>query len=301
MRTSPIALFVYNRPLHTQRTVEALLANELAPQSDLVVFSDAAKSPQSAAAVAAVRTYLRTIRGFRTVSIHEREMNAGLAGSIIAGVTALCEEHGRAIVLEDDLVTSPWFLSYMNQGLRMYEDDARVASIHGYCYPVAEELPETFFQRGADCWGWATWARAWRSFETDGSKLLQTLIDRRLDRAFDLDGAFSFTQMLRDQIAGKNDSWAVRWHATCFIEGKYTLYPGRSLVENIGNDASGTHCQTTEEYSAGLTGQPIRLERIDVESCDSARRAFAKFLRRTTRGRMRRMLERVMKQVGIAQ
>jgi hypothetical protein len=299
MSTAPIALFVYNRPLHSQRTVEALLANELAAQSDLFVFSDGAKSPQAAAAVEAVRAYIRTIRGFRSVHIEERTQNAGLSASIIDGVTRLCDQHGRVIVLEDDLVTSPWFLSYMNQALQMYENDVRVASIHGYCYPVSEELPETFFLRGADCWGWATWARAWRHFEPDGSKLLKWLIDRRLDRAFDLDGAYGFTQMLREQIAGKRDSWAVRWHASCFLREEVTLYPGRSLVQNIGNDPSGTHCQTTEDFSTSLMDRPIELRRINTEQSEFATAAFARFLRGTTRGRIHRMIARIVKRAGV--
>jgi len=301
MRTAPVALFVYNRPLHTRQTVEALLANDLVAQSDLFVFSDGAKSPQSAEAVAAVRAYVRSIRGFRSINVHERTQNAGLSASIIEGVTTLCEQYGRAIVLEDDLVTSPQFLSYMNQALLMYENDTQVASIHGYCWQASERLPETFFLRGADCWGWATWARAWRHFEPDGEKLLRLLIERGLDRAFDLDGAYAFTQMLRDQIAGRKDSWAVRWHASCFVESRFTLYPGRSLVENIGNDASGTHCQVTADFSTRLSDRPIQLRRIDIESSELARHSFAKFLRGTRRSRIHRIFTRVMKQTGFFQ
>jgi hypothetical protein len=287
--------------MHARRTVEALLANELASRTELFVFSDGPKSPAASAEVEAVRAYVRSIRGFRSVHIEERNANIGLSTSIIGGVTRLCAQYGRVIVLEDDLVTSPWFLSYMNDALLMYENDAQVASIHGYCWPASEELPETFFLRGADCWGWATWARAWRHFEPDSSELLKSLVERKLDTAFDLDGAFGFTQMLRDHIAGRNDSWAVRWHATCFLKGDMTLYPGRSLVQNIGNDASGTHCDSTTGFNTELTDRPIRVERIGIEPSERARLSFARSLRRSRGSVFRRVVTRIAKRVGMRQ
>ena len=165
---SPIALFVYSRPEHTRRTVESLLNNNLASESDLIVFSDAARTPQKREAVDEVRTYLTTVKGFRSVTVHHRPHNFGLAKSIIEGVTEVLQQYERVIVLEDDLVTSPFFLTYMNQALERFANDNRVVSIHGYVYPVRGALPEAFFLPGADCWGWATWRRGWACFNPDG-------------------------------------------------------------------------------------------------------------------------------------
>ena len=295
---APIALFAYNRPLHTKETVEALRRNLLAAGSDLYVFADGPKAGKTDPRIAEVRAYMRTIEGFNSVRVFERAENAGLAKSIIDGVTRVCSEHGRVIVLEDDLVTSPWFLQYMNEALAKYEQAHRVASIHGYCFPTQQPLPETFFLRGADCWGWATWRRAWKDFEVDGAKLLQTLIDRGLERAFDLDGAYGFTQMLRHQIAGLNDSWAIRWHASCFLQDKLTLYPGRSLVRNIGTDSSGTHSVDTADFTSSLAAAPIRVERIALEPSESGRAAFAQFLRGTRGGRFGRMFGPLIRRLG---
>jgi hypothetical protein len=292
--TAPIVLFAYNRPAHTQRTVEALQANRLAGESDLIIFADGLKHGGNADDVNAVRAFLRTVTGFRSVRLHERAANAGLAASIIEGVTSVCNEYGRAIVLEDDLVTSRWFLTYMNSALDLYADDPRVASIHGYCYPVTQTLPETFFLRGADCWGWATWSRAWRTFEPDGARLLEALSERKLLRAFDLDGNYAFSEMLRRQIAGKNDSWAVRWHASCFLADMLTLYPGRSLIQNIGNDSSGTHCEQSDEYMAEVSDAPVAMRRIDIEPSELARQAFARFLRSTRKGMLQRLFAKVV-------
>ena len=281
MSYAPVALFVYNRPWHTRRTVETLLANAGAAETPLYVFSDAPKNSRATQAVAEVRSFLREIAGFKSVSIIERENNFGLARSIIDGVSQVCERHGRVIVLEDDLVTSPYFLNYMNEGLEKYKDEQRVISIHGYVYPVGQALPETFFLKGADCWGWATWKRGWDLFEPDGKKLLDELRHRKLTRQLDFDGSYPYTRMLRNQIAGKNNSWAILWYASAFLQDKLTLYPGRSLVHNIGLDGSGAHCSPDEGFSAETGGAPVTVGGIKVEESDAARQQFIKFFRRT--------------------
>lgn len=279
MTCAPIALFVYNRPGHTRQTVEALLASTLANQTPLHVFSDAPRNEAASLAVAEVRSYIRSIAGFKSVTLFERETNFGLASSIIDGVTRLCEECGCVIVMEDDLVTSPYFLKFMNEGLDLYECDDRVISIHGYVYPVMEALPETFFLRGADCWGWATWKRGWDLFEPDGQSLLEELKARKLTHRFDLDGAYPYVKMLKNQIKGKNNSWAIRWHASAFLKDKLTLYPGRSLVLNIGTDNSGAHCSTTTVFAGEMADSPIKVEAISVEENEFARQQIVKFNR----------------------
>lgn len=285
MTLAPIALFTYNRLEHTRRTLAALLANDLARDSELFIFSDGAKSVEGRGAVDELRAYLRTVRGFAAITIVEQPSNLGLARSIISGVTEMCARFGRVIVLEDDLVTSPSFLTYMNQALGLYADDARVASIHGYCYPAPPgALPETFFLRGADCWGWATWRRAWEHFNPDGAALLAQLEQRSLSFEFDVDGAYPYTQMLRNQIAGKLDSWAIRWHASCFLADRLTLYPGRTLVENIGQDGSGTHCDASDVFTATRSGEPVTVARIAIEPSAHARELMKDFLRGVPRG-----------------
>lgn len=279
MTPAPIALFAYNRPAHLRQTLEALRKNELAAESDLHIFSDGPKSSKDAPMVETVRACLKDVPGFRSTTVIEHPTNLGLASSIIHGVTTICGRHGWIIVLEDDMVTSPWFLRYMNEGLATYELDPEVISIHGYIYPVRVPLPETFFLRGADCWGWATWARGWQHFNPDGAALLANLEERQLTHAFDFDGAYGYTAMLRDQIAGRNNSWAIRWHASAFLLDKLTLYSGRSLVQNIGLDNSGTHCGATEEFTTLLTSQPVPVVRQPLKENLEARRQISEHLR----------------------
>lgn len=296
---APIALFVYNRPWHTRRTVEALLQNELASDSDLIVFSDAARDSAAGAAVHEVRKFIESVAGFRSIRIVARTANLGLAGSIIEGVTSVCKEYGRIVVLEDDLVTAPSFLGFMNQSLRMYESDAVVGSIHGYWYPIDQQLPETFFLRGASCWGWATWSRAWRLFEPDGGKLLAELRRRNLTHLFDLDEAIAYTRMLKNQIAGKVDSWAIRWHAATFLADLLQLSPRKSLVRNIGFDGTGTHSVESQAYSVEPSAIPIALARIPLQESTEARAALVHYYRSTRRSVATRALGRLRRMVRI--
>jgi len=276
---APIALFVYARPDHAHRTIEALLKNPETSSSDLIVFSDAARTPDKEESVRRVREYVASIKGFRSLTVHHRPQNFGLAKSIIEGVTQVLADHERVIVLEDDLETSPHFLRYMNEALDCYKDDSRVISVHGYVYPTEQILPETFFLRGADCWGWATWRSGWKHFNPDGQYLLDELKRQNLIKAFDFNGAYSYSLMLQGQINGRNDSWAVRWHASAFLGNKLTLYPGRSLVLNIGNDSSGTHCGTVNTFDVELSNTPILLDDIVAEESEVAKELIENFFR----------------------
>ncbi len=295
---APIALFTYNRLWHTQQTVEALLKNAEALDSDLIIFSDGAKNEVSREKVEEVRQYLNTIEGFKSTRIVERMENLGLAQSIISGVTDVVSEYGRVIVLEDDMVTSPYFLRYMNDGLEMYENDNRVISIHGYCYPV-DGLPETFFLKGSDCWGWATWKRGWNLFESDGVKLLERLEVAGLIDRFDYFGAFDYSGMLKGQIEGRNDSWAVRWYASALLQDKLTLYPGKSLVHNTGNDASGRHCAAIRVFDTDLSLSLVQVGDIPVEEHQGALSQFHHFLKQAKPGIVSRITGKIKQIKGM--
>ena len=281
MKYSPVILFTYNRPSHTIQTIDALLKNDEAAESDLIIFSDAPKDGASREKVKKVRLYLETISGFKSIRIVKREDNLGLAQSVISGVGEVVNEYGSCIVLEDDLVTSPYFLKYMNDALDTYKQDDRVISIHGYCYPVGN-LPETFFLKGADCWGWATWKRGWALFQEDGKKLLSELEQENLLNRFDFFGAYDYSGMLRGQVEGRNQSWAVRWYASALLQNKFTLYPGKTMVKNIGIDGSGTHCGDDEEtrmYETDVCRNPINISKIPVLENEQAVIAFSQFFK----------------------
>ncbi len=277
---APIVLFVYNRLDFVQQTIESLQKNYLAADSNLFVFSDGPKNEFDKIKVNNVRRYLETITGFRSIEIIKKEKNIGLANSIISGVTDIVNKFGKIIVLEDDLVTSPFFLLYMNDGLNFYEKEERVISIHGYIYPLKTSLPETFLIRGADCWGWATWKRGWDIFEPNGQKLLNDLKNKKLTRQFDFDNSYNYTKMLEKQISGQNNSWAIRWYASAFLKNKLTLYPGKTLVQNIGLFI-GTHCNeltdSPDHYNSNLAEKQILVKKIPIEENIKAIKAIKKY------------------------
>jgi len=276
---APIALFVYSRLDHTKETIKALQKNILAKETKLFIFSDGPKTPQKTPDVKKVRKYLRTIKGFKSVKIFESKKNKGLADSIIFGVTKIVNKYGRVIVVEDDIVTSKYFLKFMNDSLDFYENNSRVISISGYTYPIGG-LPQTFFLKNAECWGWATWKRGWVLFEHDGSKLLNLLEKTDSLKEFDFNNSYNYSGMLRDQIAKKNNSWAIRWYASAFIKNKLTLYPQKSLTRNIGVDGTGTHGGIVNVYYTKLDSPPILLKEIPVVEDVNARKKFEYFFRK---------------------
>lgn len=262
MQFAPIALFVYNRSQHVRRCVESLQKNFLSGESELFIFSDGAKSPDQEKNVSAVRKYIHNIKGFKQLHIIECAGNKGLASSIISGVTDLVNRYGKIIVLEDDLVVSPWFLTFMNDALEIYKDEENVVNINGHLLKGKEPFPETFLLSFANSWGWGTWKRGWDLFERDGNKLLSELKNRNMTREFDFGGAYHFTRMLKEQIEGKNNSWAIRWNASVFLNNKLSLNAGRSLVANNGFDGTGTHCDKYELFTTDLYTGQVKVEKL---------------------------------------
>lgn len=279
---APILLFTYNRPTHTRRLIESLRTNAEAAESPLVVYSDAAREAADEASVAEVRRYLHTLDDFASVALIERSENWGLARNVIDGVTTQVNRYGRVIVLEDDLVVAPYFLRFMNEALEMYADEPRVGHIQACDFTQDPSLPPTFLIKWTGSWGWATWARAWQHFNPDGAALLRRLEEEKLTHTFDFGGTYRFTRMLRRQVQGKNNSWAIRWNASLFLADILSLNVGRSLVQNTGFDGSGTHCGGGGLYDSRLWTRPLPLVRIKpIEENRKARRCFARYYHRT--------------------
>lgn len=260
MNLAPIILFVYNRPWHTRQTVEALQANDLANQSDLIIFSDAPKNEDAVEQVSLVREYIKTVLGFNSVRIVERKENWGLAKSIIEGVTETVNQYGKVIVLEDDIVTSPAFLQFMNQALEFYEKDKKVWHISGWSYPIeTHDLGDVFFWRVMNCWGWATWADRWSHFDKDPQRLIsEWSVDKK--RQFDLDNSGIFWPQVKANAASKLNTWAIFWYSTIFENDGLCLNPVVSYVDNIGHDGSGTNCGDNKDSFSVVLGDNLKIQ-----------------------------------------
>jgi hypothetical protein len=251
---APIVLFVYNRPEHTQQTINALKANYLADKSELFIFSDGAKNEKASDTVAEVRQLIRTIDGFKKVEVFEAPQNKGLANSVIYGVSKVIEQYGKAIVLEDDLLTSQNFLPYMNQALDFYEKNPKIWSISAYNPPI--KIPsnydkDIYFSYRGCSWGWATWRDRWLKNDWAVKDYQKFVQDPKAQVAFNR-GGHDMVEMLRDQMDGQMDSWAIRWCYSQFKDSSYTVYPLRSKVQNIGYDGSGTHCESSTTRNVSL-------------------------------------------------
>lgn len=277
---APIIVFAYNRPDHLRNTLESLSKNDLADQSELTVFCDGPKegAPDAQqAAIQEVRRVAHEKQWCKNVTVIESECNNGLANSIIAGVTSVVEQFGRVIVLEDDIVTSRGFLKYMNDALDMYESDERVMHVSGYMYPHKGNLPETFFCALPLCWGWATWKRAWSFFEDDAQKWIDYYEKNGLWDRFNVFGGDILQKQLIDNAKGVIRTWFVKWHSSVLFHDGLALFPGVSLVDNIGMDGTGVHCSSSGSFSNGILADYVQVRRISIKEDRKGRNAIRHF------------------------
>lgn len=256
---APIALFVYNRPNHTRRTLKFLKDNLLADESRLYIFADAAKSEKDEANVNEVADVINHVDGFKSVKIIKQKSNLGLAQSIINGVTQLTESYGKVIVFEDDLISSPYTLQYFNEALNLYQNQDKLMHISAYMYPLKgiDNLPDAFIYRAVHSWGWATWKNAWDKFNPNIDELMLQF-DAKKIKDFSIDGKMNFWKQMQEFKQGKNNSWAIRWYASVFLNGGLSLNPTKSLINNIGHDGTGVHSNIENMYDVKIHKQAIK-------------------------------------------
>lgn len=239
---TPIAIFAYKRPSHFEQLLQSLSLCSRLDECEVNIFCDGAKGSFEQAVVEQSRqvAHYWALRIGATVIL--QKSNKGLARSIIDGVTELCGTHGRVIILEDDLVVHPAFLDYMLQALDAFHDAEQVYQVGGYMFPIAFHAPhDAVLLPLTSTWGWATWDRAWRSCDWSAHGALEQLQNPDIERRFNLDGSYPYSQMLRDRLAGKNESWGILWWWSVFCRDGLGLYPMNTLIRNNGHDGSGTH------------------------------------------------------------
>ncbi|GAB4333185.1 MAG: hypothetical protein OHK0038_09220 [Flammeovirgaceae bacterium] len=288
MNLAPIALFVFNRPEHTLKTLEALADNSLAQESVLYIFADGAKALASSALkqkILEVRKVIRLKKWCKEVHIIERQENWGLAGSVIAGVSKLVNLYGKVIVLEDDVITSKGFLKYMNDALDFYENKEQVMHISGYMMPVSQLLPSTFFLQLATCWGWATWKRAWQHFNPDAQYHYNKLISDNQLNKFNLEGNYEFSKQLIGNINKSINTWAIKWYASIFEKNGLALHPYPSLTQNIGADGSGNSTDArAKRYFWYKLAENIDIQEIEIAESKKARQLVGEFYKKVEQG-----------------
>lgn len=314
MTLAPVVLFVFNRPRHTQRTIESLKSNLLAADTELFVFSDGPRSKDDEAEVEAVRSIIDTIDGFKNITIHNKTVNRGLAGSVVHGVSDVIRKYGKVIVVEDDLQFSPHFLSYMNEALARYQDDKRIFSIGGYSPNL--KLPpryedDSYLSYRCCTWGWATWLDRWDKVDWEIQDYDAFCKDQNKITRFNRGGDDMF-EILKLQMAGKISSWGIRWDYAHFKNNAFCFRPVNSIVGNTGNDGTGIHCGATEKFDVTINTQSIFQfpEPYQLQVDDEINSLFAGFYdgrprargdleipASDTRGFMRRLLSRIRRRV----
>jgi hypothetical protein len=251
MKTTPLAVFLYNRPDHARRMLNSLAGCDRLDECDVYLYCDSPSSVDHAHQVKAVRDLAQEWGRLHGARIIERTENLGLASSVVGGVTDLCAKYGRVIVVEDDLVLHPAFIHFMLSALDRYQDDDLVAQVSGFMFPVKQATsPDVFFLPYISSWGWATWQRAWGLF--DWNPDVSLLKDPYIKNRFNHNGVTDHAQMLEDRLSGKNQSWAVLFYWAIFKKEKLVLFPRVSLVENIGFDGSGVHYSSRTSMSSKI-------------------------------------------------
>lgn len=269
---TPVALFTYNRPSHTRRALDALKRCLRKEECDFYFFSDGPKTEEARASVEKTRAILHDESLHFNAEIIEQNQNLGLAKSIVSGVSQLCQQYGRVIVIEDDLVVEKGFLHFMLESLDRYENEKNVMQVGGFTIKSPKNLTaDAFLLPLTTTWGWATWQRAWSHFSWEAEDLEDAKSDPEWCRLFDLNGTCSFSDMLANRLAGKNDSWGILWWYTVSKRRGLVVYPHDSLVWNGGFDGSGVHCSagdplgqngSFDESIVGLSGQSSKIDKL---------------------------------------
>lgn len=302
---APVVLFVYKRADHTKIVINALLENDLAEDSELYIFCDGPKRDEDIQDTRQVREYVHSIKGFKEVHIIESISNKGLSCSIIDGVNYVFQKYRCSIILEDDIVVAPHFLTYMNRLLKRYETDKRFFCVTGYSYILPQymkNVPAIYCAKISCCWGWATWKDRWELFDEKASGYEILKKDRVLRKQFDYGGCYKCYDMLIDNIERKsNDSWAIRWYYTIFARGGLTIYPKNSLVKNIGFDGSGTHCGAeSRKETIGVTCDFIDADfEIKCTEDRNIRRKIQYSLKKNQKNTIQKIIQKIVRATGI--
>ena len=262
---APLILFVYNRPDHTRRVLQALRDNNLAEKTDFYIFSDAAANENARLKVEEVRNFILKVcdeGGFHSVHLKLAEKNLGCRSSVISGVTEVLKKHGKAIIVEDDIMCRKNFLNYMNDALNLFESDSRIWSIgaHTRPFPELNDYPYDIFLTYRACsWGWGIWKDRWDKIDWKVSDY-ESFRRNPIQRFLFARGGTDLFAMMENEMKGQSSAWDMRLQYAMAKDGSFTVYPKTSFTYNVGFDGSGTHCvDTGNESYESLDAVPYTL------------------------------------------
>ena len=274
---SPLVIFAFNRPNYLKKCLSSLKLNKLSSKTKTYFFIDYPKNKIDFKNYNKVIKIIKETNIFNQKIIIQRKYNYGLKKNILSGIDYVLKKNDTVIVLEDDLYLSKYFLDYMNKYLHFFKDTKKIASIHGYCYPINKKNLNNFFLlRGADCWGWATWRRAWRYYNDDNLSLAKKIKKNNEINLFNFNNSFNYYDML---INRSSSTWAVNWYASAFTKKMLTLYPKTPYIKNIGNSGLGTHSNKIDKRFDVSLSRNFKFEKLAIKEDIIARRKFEKFFK----------------------
>jgi hypothetical protein len=263
--TAPIILFCYRRKIN--KLINSLQKNKEASYSNLFIFSDGHKSNEDKKDVLDVRKSIKKISGFKSTKIFESEKNNGLSSSITKGITHIINNFGKAIILEDDLIVSKFFLQYMNKSLNIFQDRKDIWSISGYGPPLPclrNYSHEVYLSCRTSSWGWATWKDRWNKTNWSMEFFKNFKKKKNLIKQFEQGGDDLF-RMLELNFFKKIDSWDILWCYNQFINKSYSVFPKFSMSKNKGfYDGFETHT------SGDATKWDVRLASCKINSFNTS-------------------------------
>jgi hypothetical protein len=280
MQKAPVLLFTFNRPEHTEKTLTALSQNEGAKYTDLFIFSDGPRNKTDYTAVHKVRKLINLNEWnykFNTIQIVENLENKGLAASIINGVTSIFNSYESVIVLEDDLLTTQDFLTFMNTCLNNYKGMEKTGSVTGYNPIVsmpADYSYDVYFSTRSSSYGWGTWRDIWQNVDWDANAYSSFKKSYNQRKNFNLTG-YDRAKRLDLQMTKGANSWSVIFGFHLFVNNLFTIHSSNSKILNIGWDGSGTHKnRDTNKLNNKilLSEYPLRLPRHITAETDIIKR-----------------------------
>ncbi|MFN3530015.1 MAG: glycosyltransferase [Bacteroidia bacterium] len=254
MSLFPVCIFAFNRPKHIEKTLNALSSNFLSKDTDVVVYVDGPRCVEDEKSVSEVRSVLDNFVGFRSFKVKYQSQNLGLASSIIGGVTEVLSDHEAVIVLEDDLITQPNFLNYMNDALRFYANADKISTICGFSHDLPELefwSDDIYFGYRPSSWGWGTWKKEWFEMVWEHNHY-KRIIKNPINWLKLFRGGSDVPQMLINQLTGKINSWAIRWTSSQMMAEKLAVFPRKSLVLNDGIGELATNTKRSLRFTTNL-------------------------------------------------
>jgi hypothetical protein len=239
----PVVLIVFNRPQTTRQVFERI---SRARPKTLFLVADGPRPGKSDDAVGCkeVREMVQSVNWDCDVHCDFSDENLGTKMRISSGLGRVFSEVDRAIILEDDCVPDVSFFPYCETLLKIFEDDPRIMMICGINHQGSDvPIPYSYyFSRYMLCWGWATWARAWKHYDGDMSlwplardqKLLEGLFENRISARY-------WAKRFQMTYEGKLNSWSYPWTLSCWLQNGLSILPSKNLVSNIGFGSQATN------------------------------------------------------------